>query len=451
MSFTPTFGSGTVTAANNTFADVTLSATTQFQWPRFNYNTTSTIADIMRVTAGSGLSLYMPDATLVGVGTTVLFINPGANTFTVKDYAGANTLTTVPTSQAIYLILRDNATQVGTWTAIQFAVGSSAVVASALAGLGLTAIGSTLNVNWPRADVSTTPHTVDATTERATLLNWTAGAGVFNLPAVAAGNTGFFFGVKNSGSGSLTITPNGADTINGAASFVVGVGESYLVISGGSAQWFTIGNQLIFTATYLEIDVSGSGAYTVPVTAQGYLIYNFVGTLTGTRTITFPAAVNQFYWYNGTSGAYSLLVATTAAGGATITILQTERVVGYSDGTNMYEIIESGIDTDAFLAISGAITATLTTGTTSMTDKRRYRITGTATGTLPTMVAGSFVIVEYALSNGTTGTVARNSQTIDGAAANDTYIGDGSNYPAVMYSYSSAGVVTSRLIQGGPV
>jgi hypothetical protein len=96
------------------------------------------------------------------------------------------------------------------------------------------------------------------------------------------------------------------------------------------------------------------------------------------------------------------------------------------------------------------LTGTLSSGTTAMTANRRYRISGAATGTLPTLTDGQAVIVEFTVGSGIVGTVGRNSQTIDGASTDDTYTGDGSNGPIVLYSFASAGVVTSTLIGSTP-
>lgn len=103
-----------------------------------------------------------------------------------------------------------------------------------------------------------------------------------------------------------------------------------------------------------------------------------------------------------------------------------------------------------FVALSGQFTSLITAGTVAMTDRRRYRISG-GTGTLPTFVNGSFVIVEYVPAAGVTATVGRNSQTIDGASADDTFIGNGQPAPVILYTYASAGVVVSRLIGSTPV
>jgi hypothetical protein len=120
-------------------------------------------------------------------------------------------------------------------------------------------------------------------------------------------------------------------------------------------------------------------------------------------------------------------------------------------GNENLQIAVNTTELEEFLALTGKVTGTLSSGTTAMTARRRYRISSTATGTLPTMVEGDFVIVEFAVGAGVTGTVGRNSQTIDGESSDDTYIGDGYQGPVIRYDYASAGAVTSRLVEGTPV
>lgn len=441
-SYVDTFGGGTTTPSDYGLRIAALSAAdTQLYWPRFNYNQPEVVANILIVTpSGAGLSYLMPDATLVGTGTTTMFINVGGSSFSVKDSAG-NSLCSVPSTQAVYVILKDNSTAAGGWQCIQFAVGSASVTASALKGDGLIVTGSTLSASWPTTTSSTTPYTISTTTDRAHLMNWTGGVGAWSLPA-AAGNTEFFFAIKNSGSGTLVITPNGADTINGAASLSVGVGESYVVVCSSGTTWLTIGNRITFTATYIQIDVTGTGTYTVPAASQGYLIYDFIGTLSGNRTIQFPASVNQFYVHNGTTGAYDLIIATTVGGASTTaTVVQGDRVVAYSDGTNVFAIISSSIDINGYYALAGKRTD-VASGTTAMSANRRYRATGSCTLTLPVFTANQFCIVEF----GTTGTVTvgRNTQTIDGNSADDTC----STYGyVVVYYCDSAGAIVTKLLE----
>lgn len=100
-------------------------------------------------------------------------------------------------------------------------------------------------------------------------------------------------------------------------------------------------------------------------------------------------------------------------------------------------------------AHNGVLTATISGGTTAMSAGGRYRITS-GQGDLPTMTAAQFVIVEFDPASGTTVTVGRNSQTIDGTSENDTYTGDGGASPVIRYAYSSAGAVKSEIIGSVP-
>lgn len=100
-------------------------------------------------------------------------------------------------------------------------------------------------------------------------------------------------------------------------------------------------------------------------------------------------------------------------------------------------------------AHNGVLTSTITSGTVAMTAGGRYRITG-GQADLPTLLSAQFVIVELDPAAGTTVTVGRNAQTIDGAAEDDTYIGDGGASPVIRYSYSSAGAVKSEIIGSVP-
>lgn len=170
---------------------------------------------------------------------------------------------------------------------------------------------------------------------------------------------------------------------------------------------------------------------------------------TAIATAGLPATAGTWLVSGGdtTAGYGEQKLAASSAGAVSITWAkdnpganETLRPVPVLDTTQVEE----------FLAVTGKVTATLSAGTTAMTARRRYRISSTATGTLPTMVAGDFVIVEFTVGAGVTGTVGRNSQTIDGTAEDDTYTGDGAEGPVIRYDYASAGAVTSRLIEGIP-
>lgn len=197
--------------------------------------------------------------------------------------------------------------------------------------------------------------------------------------------------------------------------------------------------------------------------SNGSEVYNNSPTFIGT---TFVSS-NQGDIANVAYVDTAIANASTPASAGTVLISGSDTTAGYV-GTKIVEgtgidLTDSGagnstltvaVDTtelEEFQALTGKITGTLSSGTTAMTARRRYRISSTATGTLPTLAAGDFVIVEFTVGAGVVGTVGRNSQTIDGASADDTYTGTGSTGPVIRYDYVSAGVVTSRLIEGIPV
>ena len=53
----------------------------------------------------------------------------------------------------------------------------------------------------------------------------------------------WFVSLRNGGTGDLTVTPQGAETINGGASLVLGPGDSATLVTDGLV-WFTIGLSL---------------------------------------------------------------------------------------------------------------------------------------------------------------------------------------------------------------
>lgn len=75
--------------------------------------------------------------------------------------------------------------------------------------------------------------------DRGTLFDST-GTWTLNLDPVATLGNGFAVVVRNSGTGVITIDPNGAELIDGAATITLAAGESCFVVCNGSA-WKTVG------------------------------------------------------------------------------------------------------------------------------------------------------------------------------------------------------------------
>jgi len=68
------------------------------------------------------------------------------------------------------------------------------------------------------------------------------------LPAVSGINEGFYFLVRNDGSGVITVDPDGSETINNVATLAIQAGESAVIICDGD-EWSSLFNIPAFVAT----------------------------------------------------------------------------------------------------------------------------------------------------------------------------------------------------------
>jgi hypothetical protein len=108
-------------------------------------------------------------------------------------------------------------------------------------GATLPAALSSLQIN-PTLNARTNAY-VPLTTARGTLIHYTGGGGVnVNLNAAATYGNGWNALLRNDASADITIVPNGAETIDGNASFAVAPGQTVQFISTG-ATWYTFANQ----------------------------------------------------------------------------------------------------------------------------------------------------------------------------------------------------------------
>ncbi|CAK9074220.1 Uncharacterized protein (Fragment), partial [Durusdinium trenchii] len=91
-----------------------------------------------------------------------------------------------------------------------------------------------------QTDNPTSPYTLLTSDDLVTKTNSTALT--LNLPALAAGNRGREVRVKNAAgtTNNITITPNGADTVDGAATLVLTPGQSATIIAGLGTDWLVV-------------------------------------------------------------------------------------------------------------------------------------------------------------------------------------------------------------------
>lgn len=357
MSYNSPFSGDVIQPTDVSYRAITLSANTQLEWPINGNATDDYAARIMQVTASSaGLSLYMPPANQASVGQDALIRNVGATTFTVKDYAGTNTIISVAAGESKYIYITANANEQGTWGIISFGTGTSAADAATLAGYGLKAISSTLNQSHP-VTTAGSPFTA-ASTDRAKNYVWTGGVGSITLsPASTLGNDWFMM-VRNGGTGVLTINPSGADLINGSAALTMQVSDSAFIVCSGTA-FFTVGlgrtTNFAFSVLAYPITSGGSPYTLTPAQAQNTII-SLTGALTTPVTINIPAAVQVYYVLNAATG--STVTFTTGIGGSSsVTLNANQQAILICDATNVLNATTVIVGSNSISLIDGSVGA----------------------------------------------------------------------------------------------
>ena len=332
--YTNPFTGQTVSPSPVGYESLSISADTTLQWPINGNDQLQVVANIIEVTATvASLSLIMPPATQVSVGQTALIRNIGANTFTVKDNAGG-TIVSIASGIAQYIYTTSNTTAAGTWSTVTFGAGTSAANASTLAGYGLTALGTTLNQSYDVTSYFGNATLTDAV--RAQLNVWSSGVGTLTLPSSSSVGENWFCMIRNNGTGILTITPQGTDTIDGNANQQLQLTESLVIVCNGTG-WntFGLGRSNSFAYTLLALTITG-GTTTLTSPQASNTIQEYSGVLTSNQIIVVPSTVQLYTFTNNTTGAFSLTIKTAVVGGATVVVPQGDSLVLICDGTNVY-------------------------------------------------------------------------------------------------------------------
>ena len=339
--FTNIFGGDNIAPSSVSYASVTLStASTQYYWPLETSANNDLIATIMDVTSSTaGNILKLGPANEISNGQTILFNNPGANSFIVQGFTGTQILNVSPgTTWQIYLT--DNSTTAGTWRAFQYGASVSSANASSLAGTGIIALGSLLSQSMPVLTYSVN-HTLTVP-DRAYTFLWTSGVGTFTLPLASTAGNNWFVQFKNAGTGIITIQTVGANTIDSSASISLQPLESCIVLTDGVNYYsLGLGQSAVFAFDYTSINIAGTGNYTLSGSELNRVAYNFTGVLTGNRVVIVPNTVQQYWVTNSTTGAFTLTVKTASTSGVAVT--QTASAILYSNGTQVIAAETGGI------------------------------------------------------------------------------------------------------------
>jgi hypothetical protein len=353
MSYNSPFTGNVIQPTDVSYRAVTLSANTQLQWPINGNATDDYAARIMNVTATTGgLSLYMPPANQTSVGNDALIRNVGSNTFTVKDYAGTNTIITIAAGEAKYIYITSNANEQGTWGNIAFGTGTSSADAATLAGLGLTAISSTLNQSHPAASLIAS-YTF-AASDRAQTYIWGGGATTATLPAASSVGNNWFFLFKNNGTGTVTINTTSSEFIDGALTKSFAPSESAFIVCTGTA-YVTIGYGVSteFQFNVLTKAVT-TGTYTLTASEASNTIQFYTGTLTSNVTVNYPPVANFYVISNQTvAGGFTLTVTTGIGGSASAVVPAGGQATLICDGTNFYNANTTQAGATALSLING--------------------------------------------------------------------------------------------------
>ena len=350
MTYTQVFGGNTIYPSDVSYLALALTADVELQWP-LESATSQVVARIIEVTPTGAYSIIMPPADQTGTGQTTLFNNLGPNTITVKDNTGG-TILSIAAGEQWQTYLYDNTTAAGGWRTFRYGASTAQAQASALAGYGLTATGSTLSQQYPVTALST-DFTMGAA-NRASTFVWTGGAGTITLPTAAAATSGWFVNIRNAGTGSITIDPASSELINGGSTLVLQPEDSATIVSSGTT-WYTIGlgQDAVFAFDYTSIDLTGeSSPYTLAGAELNRIAYKFVGTLTTDMEIVVPATIQQYWVDNGTSGSYDLGLRTPSQV-TPIDVPQGSRAILYSDGSNVVAADTAGIAVPISVADGG--------------------------------------------------------------------------------------------------
>jgi hypothetical protein len=400
--FTQVFGGTTIYPSDVSYLSLALTADVTLEWPLESSTNEYPVARIIDVTPTGAFSIIMPPADQTGTGQTVLFNNLGPNTVTVKNSVGA-TLLSMAQGEQWQIYLTSNTTAAGTWRVFRYGAATAQAQASALAGYGLTATGSTLSQSAPVTLFNSNYTAGD--TDRAEAYVWNGGVGTFTLPSAVTVGNDWFVSLRNGGTGDLTVTPQGAETINGGASLVMAPGDSATLITDGLI-WFTIGlgQSAVFAFDYTAISLATlSGNYTLAGNQLNRIAYEFNGAIAGNIEVIVPSTVQQYWVYNNTTGGSFTLRVRTSPQTPGVLVTRGSRAILYSNGTEVVDAETGGVATPIAIADGG-------TGATTAS-AARINLGGTTVG------IGVFTAVSQAAAQSALGITASSNDAIVFAVA----------------------------------
>jgi hypothetical protein len=405
--YTNPFTGQTVNPSAVSYESLSITADTTLQWSINGNNQNQVTANIIEVTSSGAYNLIMPPATQVAQGQAMIIRNVGSTAFTVVSYntqAPYVTIINITSGLSYYIYVTNNTTQAGTWSYVLFGGSTSSTSASGLAGYGLIASGTTLNQQYPVITYSS--NLTLTSSVRATMNVWLGGVGTLTLPSASSVGAGWFTIFKNDGTGILTLTPNGTDTIDGNSNQQLQLTESIVLVSTGSVSgWYSYayGRSNAFAYTQLALSVTG-GTTTLSSAQASNTIQVYTGALTSNQIIVVPSTVQLYSITNNTTGAYTFTVKTAVGGGATVPINQGLSGILVCDGTNVYNTASAGISSISTLTLGAGSTTNPSLNFTGSTSTGLYLPSSSTLGfTVSGNQAGYFNSTGFFAINGVGG------------------------------------------------
>ena len=340
MAFTDVFGGDLIFPSQLSYLKITTAVDITLQWPTEQQITgNNVVADFLDIDAtAASINIDMPSASITSTGNKATINNVGANSFDVRDNTGGAIQTVMP-GEVWVLVLTDNTTVAGLWSTFQLGATVSVASASALAGAGIKAIGVLLNQKIDSDVESVSPITV-VNGDRAKCLIWISGAGQADLPDPGVVGDDWFFMLRNSGTGTLTIVPPSGQ-IDGASMITLEPNGSTFIFTDGT-DFFTVGLTTSSTIgfDFVSIPVPGSGDFVLSGANVDRISYRFTGALTGNRRIVVPNTTQQYWCDNQTTGAFALTISTSAQVSPP-ELEQGETAIFYSDSVNVINAVNA--------------------------------------------------------------------------------------------------------------
>lgn len=360
--YTSPFTGDIVLPTDVSYQELALTEDTQLAWPSYvppnsGYVPLTRIVDVDPDAAGWIINL--PPGNQGAAGSDVLFRNVGSNSFYVNNFNNSQS-SVIAAGEARYFYLTDNSTQAGVWGNFTYGTGTSSADAAQLAGSGLASLLGKLVTSNVVSQISAAPTLNE--TSRAVTYVWTSGSATINLPTAASISSGWYIMLRNSGTGTLTVTPQGTSTINDNTSQGFNPGDSGLIIfDSNSNNFFTVGlapsdHTTFSSATYDVDSIPGS---TFNLSGYAPTIQTYVA-LSGTRTtdleVDLPAVTELYVFVNNTNqNAYTIDFKVNGSSQTPISVTSGSTALVLSDGNLLYLL--STANSSVFQAIDGSASA----------------------------------------------------------------------------------------------